>query len=124
MLDLFVFATNISLSQMTLVWFNLFREFIRKNRSQNWEKQASPAYFAQFCLLFLRRNSLSTINIRLIVTIQDPLDDTRIHPGDYRLAAKMASDALDREGDDDYIIEQIFKKPKKLDEIGKFVWLG
>lgn len=48
----------------------------------------------------------------------DPLDDTRIHPEDYRLARKMAADALDREDDYEKCIKDIMNKPKKLDDIG------
>eukprot|EP00026_Physarum_polycephalum_P000177 Phypoly_transcript_00177.p1 GENE.Phypoly_transcript_00177~~Phypoly_transcript_00177.p1 ORF type:complete len:1792 (+),score=500.68 Phypoly_transcript_00177:82-5457(+) len=50
----------------------------------------------------------------------EPLDDTRIHPEDYRLARKMAADALDREGEDAVLQECIYaimEKPKKLDDI-------
>ena len=32
--------------------------------------------------------------------VQDPLDDTRIHPEDYELARKMATDALELDEED------------------------
>ena len=60
----------------------------------------------------------------LIVALSEPLDDTRIHPEDYRLARKMAADALDCEGDGAVLQECIYaimEKPKTLDEIGMFL---
>jgi len=48
----------------------------------------------------------------------DLLDTTRIHPNDYRLAQKIAKDALDdvEVKTDDYI-KTIMEKPQKLDEL-------
>jgi transcription elongation factor SPT6 len=46
----------------------------------------------------------------------DLLDNTRIHPDDYNLVKKMATDALEREDDED-LINELMKKPKKLDDI-------
>eukprot|EP01114_Cavostelium_apophysatum_P013868 TRINITY_DN3454_c0_g1_i4.p1 TRINITY_DN3454_c0_g1~~TRINITY_DN3454_c0_g1_i4.p1 ORF type:complete len:1553 (-),score=591.00 TRINITY_DN3454_c0_g1_i4:61-4719(-) len=43
------------------------------------------------------------------------LDDTRVHPDDYSLVRKMATDALEKDGDE--VIEELMRKPKKLEEI-------
>jgi len=48
---------------------------------------------------------------------RDLLDTTRIHPNDYRLAQKIAKDALDDvENTEDYI-KTIMEKPQKLDDL-------
>ena len=57
---------------------------------------------------------------------QDPLDNTRVHPEDYDLARKMATDALDKD-EEDFQGEQASQsvadlqkendKEKKLDEL-------
>ncbi|KAJ7581475.1 transcription elongation factor SPT6 [Mycena floridula] len=56
----------------------------------------------------------------------DPLDDTRIHPEDYDLARKMATDALELDEEDthdyhpSYVVTQIMSDPdndKKLSEL-------
>lgn len=56
----------------------------------------------------------------------DPLDDTRIHPEDYELARKMATDALELDEEDvhgehpSYVVSTIMKdndNEKKLDEL-------
>ncbi|TFY83720.1 hypothetical protein EWM64_g301 [Hericium alpestre] len=58
--------------------------------------------------------------------LQDPLDSTRIHPEDYDLARKMATDALELDEEDvhgehpSHVVTQIMNDPdnvKKLDEL-------
>jgi transcription elongation factor SPT6 len=58
--------------------------------------------------------------------VQDPLDDTRIHPEDYELARKMATDALELDEEDihdehpSHVISLIMKDPeneKKLNDL-------
>jgi transcription elongation factor SPT6 len=58
--------------------------------------------------------------------VQDPLDDTRIHPEDYELARKMATDALELDEEDvhdehpSYVVSLIMKdndNEKKLNEL-------
>lgn len=59
-------------------------------------------------------------------TVQDPLDDTRIHPEDYDLARKMATDALELDEEDIHgehpshvvsLIMQDADNVRKLDEL-------
>jgi transcription elongation factor SPT6 len=48
----------------------------------------------------------------------DILDNTRIHPENYRYAIKIATDALDAEDEDeDAAIDAIMKQPELLDEL-------
>jgi transcription elongation factor SPT6 len=57
--------------------------------------------------------------------LQDPLDHTRIHPEDYKLARKMATDALELDEEDihdqpSHVISLIMKDPeneKKLNDL-------
>jgi transcription elongation factor SPT6 len=54
------------------------------------------------------------------------LDQTRIHPDDYKLARKIAKDAFtererERERDVDYV-EKLMTNPQKLEEIGVLCW--
>jgi transcription elongation factor SPT6 len=58
--------------------------------------------------------------------IQDPLDDTRIHPEDYELARKMATDALELDEEDihdehpSHVVSLIMQDPdneRKLNEL-------
>lgn len=59
--------------------------------------------------------------------VQDPLDDTRIHPEDYELARKMATDALELDEEDiqddehpSHVVSQIMSdddNEKKLNEL-------
>jgi len=58
--------------------------------------------------------------------VQDPLDDTRIHPEDYELARKMATDALELDEEDihdehpSHVVSLIMQDPdneRKLNEL-------
>lgn len=47
----------------------------------------------------------------------DALDNTRIHPENYKLAIKIAMDALDMEDEDDECIEKVMRNSKKLEDL-------
>lgn len=47
----------------------------------------------------------------------DPLDVTRIHPDDYSIVKKIAEDALDKQGETIDLVEELMRKPKKLEEM-------
>ena len=71
---------------------------------------------------FLRVSSSSVKSQR--VATHDVLDNTRIHPEDYELARKMATDALEIEeeaiDDEDHLsqyVEEIIKEPAKLNDL-------
>ncbi|EMD38273.1 hypothetical protein CERSUDRAFT_113442 [Gelatoporia subvermispora B] len=60
------------------------------------------------------------------IDVPDPLDNTRVHPEDYELARKMATDALELDEEDihdehpSHVVAQIMQDPekeRKLDEL-------
>ncbi|EGC30112.1 hypothetical protein DICPUDRAFT_41908, partial [Dictyostelium purpureum] len=69
------------------------------------------------------KNCIGFIQIRERYTAEyksDLLDDTRIHPDNYPISYRIAAEALDKPLDDRYLqsyIEDIMKKPKKLDRL-------
>jgi transcriptional accessory protein Tex/SPT6 len=59
----------------------------------------------------------------ILINCSDVLDDTRIHPDDYGFARKMAADALGEEEEEEsqwaFLVEDVIRQPKKLEDIGK-----